>query len=227
MIKLENINKEYRMGEEIVHAVSGVSLEIKEGEFVALVGPSGSGKSTMMHIIGGLDTPTSGRVIVDGQNLSSASDKELSRYRNEKIGFVFQAFNLHPTYTATENVALPLIFSGIGQSNRMKMAAEALDIVGLAERASHRPNQLSGGERQRVSIARALVTQPKILLADEPTGNLDSENSALILDILTQLAHEDQCCVIIVTHDLTIMTKTDKVFQIVDGRIHEQELKVI
>ncbi|MDD3678629.1 MAG: ABC transporter ATP-binding protein [Dehalococcoidales bacterium] len=223
MIKLENINKEYRMGEEIVHAVSGVSLEIKEGEFVALVGPSGSGKSTMMHIIGGLDTPTSGRVIVDGQNLSSASDKELSRYRNEKIGFVFQAFNLHPTYTATENVALPLIFSGIGQSNRMKMAAEALDIVGLAERASHRPNQLSGGERQRVSIARALVTQPKILLADEPTGNLDSKNGKHVMELLSQLNKEKGITLIIVTHDMEIAKEAGRIIKMRDGKIVEDE----
>lgn len=223
MIKLENINKEYRMGEEIVHAVSGVSLEIKEGEFVALVGPSGSGKSTMMHIIGGLDTPTSGRVIVDGQNLSSASDKELSRYRNEKIGFIFQAFNLHPTYTATENVALPLIFSGIGQSNRMKMAAEALDIVGLAERASHRPNQLSGGERQRVSIARALVTQPKILLADEPTGNLDSKNGKHVMELLSQLNKEKGITLIIVTHDMEIAKEAGRIIKMRDGKIVEDE----
>lgn len=223
MIKLDNINKEYRMGEEIVHAVSGVSLEIKEGEFVALVGPSGSGKSTMMHIIGGLDTPTSGRVIVDGQNLSSASDKELSRYRNEKIGFVFQAFNLHPTYTATENVALPLIFSGIGQSNRMKMAAEALDIVGLAERASHRPNQLSGGERQRVSIARALVTQPKILLADEPTGNLDSKNGKHVMELLSQLNKEKGITLIIVTHDMEIAKEAGRIIKMRDGKIVEDE----
>jgi putative ABC transport system ATP-binding protein len=223
MIKLENISKEYRMGEEIIHAVSGVSLEIKEGEFVALVGPSGSGKSTMMHIIGGLDTPTSGRVIVDGQNLSSASDKELSRYRNEKIGFVFQAFNLHPTYTATENVALPLIFSGIGQSNRMKMAAEALDIVGLAERASHRPNQLSGGERQRVSIARALVTQPKILLADEPTGNLDSKNGKHVMELLSQLNKEKGITLIIVTHDMEIAKEAGRIIKMRDGKIVEDE----
>lgn len=223
MIKLENISKEYRMGEEIIHAVSGVSMEIREGEFVALVGPSGSGKSTMMHLIGGLDTPTSGRVIVDGQNLSSASDKELSRYRNEKIGFVFQAFNLHPTYTATENVALPLIFSGIGQSNRMKMAAEALDIVGLAERASHRPNQLSGGERQRVSIARALVTQPKILLADEPTGNLDSKNGKHVMELLSQLNKEKGITLIIVTHDMEIAKEAGRIIKMRDGKIVEDE----
>jgi len=221
MIKLDNITKEYRMGEDIVHAVSGISLEIKEGEFVALVGPSGSGKSTPMHIIGGLDTPTSGRVVVDGQDLSRASDKELSRYRNEKIGFVFQAFNLHPTYTATENVALPLIFSGIGQRKRMKMAAEALEIVGLAERASHRPNQLSGGEKQRVSIARALVTQPKILLADEPTGNLDSRNGKHVMELLSQLNKEKGITLIIVTHDMEIAAVAGRIIKMRDGKIVE------
>jgi putative ABC transport system ATP-binding protein len=221
MIKLENITKEYHMGEDVVHAISGISLEIKEGEFVALVGPSGSGKSTTMHIIGGLDTPTSGRVIVDGQDLSRASDKELSRYRNEKIGFVFQAFNLHPTYTATENVALPLIFSGISQSKRLKMAADALEIVGLAERASHRPNQLSGGERQRVSIARALVTQPKILLADEPTGNLDSKNGKHVMELLSQLNKEKGITLIIVTHDMEIAAVAGRIIKMRDGIIVE------
>jgi putative ABC transport system ATP-binding protein len=221
MIKLDNITKEYRMGEDIVHAVSGVSLEIKEGEFVALVGPSGSGKSTTMHIIGGLDTPTTGKVIVDGQDLSRASDKELSRYRNEKIGFVFQAFNLHPTYTATENVALPLIFSGIGHSRRMKMAAEALEIVGLSDRASHRPNQLSGGERQRVSIARALVTQPKIILADEPTGNLDSKNGQHVMELLSQLNKEKGITLIIVTHDMEIAAVAGRIIKMRDGKIVE------
>ena len=221
MIKLENITKEYRMGEDIVRAVSGISLEITEGEFVALVGPSGSGKSTTMHIIGGLDTPTSGRVIVDGHDLSRAGDRELSRYRNEKIGFVFQAFNLHPTYTAMENVALPLIFSGIGYSRRMKIAAEALETVGLSDRASHRPNQLSGGERQRVSIARALVTQPKIILADEPTGNLDSKNGQLVMELLSRLNKEKGITLIIVTHNMEIAAVAGRIIKMRDGKIVE------
>lgn len=221
MIKLENITREYRMGEDIVRAVSGISLEIMEGEFVALVGPSGSGKSTTMHIIGGLDTPTSGRVIVDGHDLSRAGDRELSRYRNEKIGFVFQAFNLHPTYTAMENVALPLIFSGIGYSRRMKIAAEALETVGLSDRALHRPNQLSGGERQRVSIARALVTQPKIILADEPTGNLDSKNGQLVMELLSRLNKEKGITLIIVTHNMEIAAVAGRIIKMRDGKIVE------
>ncbi len=224
MIKLENITKEYRMGDDVIHAVSGVSLEIKEGEFVALVGPSGSGKSTTMHIIGGLDTPTTGRVIVDGQDLTRASDKELSRYRNKKVGFVFQAFNLHPNYTATENVALPLVFSGIPRSRRMKLAAEALETVGMSERAMHRPNQLSGGERQRVSIARALVTQPKIILADEPTGNLDSKNGKHVMELLSRLNKEKGITLVIVTHDMEIASIAGRMIKMRDGHIIEDDL---
>jgi len=223
MIKLENISKEYRMGEEIIHAVSGVSMEIREGEFVALVGPSGSGKSTMMHLIGGLDTPTSGRVIVDGQDLSRAGDKELSRYRNRKVGFVFQTFNLHPTYNAIENVALPLVFSKTPRKNRIKVAKEALDIVGLSDRYSHRPNQLSGGERQRVSIARALVTQPKIILADEPTGNLDSKNGRLVMESLSLLNEAKGITLIIVTHDMEIAAVAGRIIKMKDGKIAGDE----
>ncbi len=223
MIKLENITRDYRMGYDIVHAVCGISLEIKEGEFVALVGPSGSGKSTTMHIIGGLDTPTSGRVIVDGQDLSRASDKELAHYRNRKIGFVFQAFNLHPTYTAVENVALPLVFAGMPLKKRTELAVAALETVGMAERALHRPNQLSGGERQRVSIARALVTQPKIILADEPTGNLDSKNGKHVIELLSRLNSEKGITLIIVTHDMEIARTAERMIKMRDGRIVEDE----
>jgi putative ABC transport system ATP-binding protein len=223
MIKLENITRDYRMGDDIVHAVCGISLEIKEGEFVALVGPSGSGKSTTMHIIGGLDTPTSGRVIVDGQDLSRASDKELARYRNRKIGFVFQAFNLHPTYTAVENVALPLVFAGMPPRKRTELATAALETVGMVERALHRPNQLSGGERQRVSIARALVTQPKIILADEPTGNLDSKNGKHVIELLSRLNSERGITLVIVTHDMEIARTAMRMIRMRDGRIVEGE----
>jgi putative ABC transport system ATP-binding protein len=221
MIKLERINKYYHMGTEIVHAVSNVDLEIKEGEFVALVGPSGSGKSTMMHIIGGLDTPTSGRVIVDGQNLSRASDKALSRYRNRKVGFVFQTFNLHPTYNAIDNVALPLIFSKIRRKKRMKLAEEALETVGLPGRALHRPNQLSGGERQRVSIARAIVTQPRLILADEPTGNLDRKNGEHIMELLSRLNREKGITLVVVTHDMEMAQIAARIIKMRDGHILE------
>ena len=190
MIELKNITKTYRMGEETIHALSGINLTVAEGEFVAIVGSSGSGKSTLLHTIGGLDSPTSGTVTIAGQDLSQASDKELSRYRNRSVGFVFQTFNLHPTYNAIENVALPLIFSKMPRPRRLELAREALETVGLAERASHHPNQLSGGERQRVSIARALVVQPKLILADEPTGNLDSTTGDRIIELLAHLNKE-------------------------------------
>jgi putative ABC transport system ATP-binding protein len=222
MIRLENITKEYKMGDDIIHAVSGINLEIKEGEFVALVGPSGSGKSTTMHIIGGLDTPTSGRVIVDGQDLSRASDKELSRYRNKKVGFVFQTFNLHPTYNAVENVALPLIFLKLPRKRRLQAAAEALAIVGLSDRALHHPNQLSGGERQRVSIARAIVTQPRLILADEPTGNLDRKNGEHIMELLSSLNREKGITLVIVTHDLEMAQIARRIIKMRDGHIIEE-----
>jgi putative ABC transport system ATP-binding protein len=219
MIKLEKINKEYHMGSEIIHAVADVSLDISAGEFIAMVGPSGSGKSTTMHIIGGLDSPTSGQVMVDNQDLSRASDRELSRYRNNKVGFIFQTFNLHPTYNAAENVALPLVFAGIPRKKRIEMAKQALDIVGLSDRYSHRPNQLSGGERQRVSIARAIVTRPAIILADEPTGNLDRKNGERIMELLSNLNRENGITMVIVTHDLEIARISRRIIMMRDGHI--------
>jgi putative ABC transport system ATP-binding protein len=222
MIKLENITKVYRMGTENIHALSGIDLVVKEGEFVAIVGPSGSGKSTLLHIIGGLDSPTSGIVSVDGQDLSRASDGELSRYRNRSVGFVFQTFNLHPTYNALENVALPLIFSKMPRTKRIKLAREALEIVGLTERASHRPNQLSGGERQRVSIARALVVQPRLILADEPTGNLDSKTGDKIIELLVRLNREKGLTLLLVTHNLDVANIAERTIFLRDGRITEE-----
>ena len=225
MIELENITKTYRMGEETIHALSNIDLTIAEGEFVALVGPSGSGKSTLLHIIGGLDSPTSGKVTINGQDLSQASDKELSRYRNRSVGFVFQTFNLHPTYNALENVALPLIFSRMPRPERLKLAREALETVGLAERASHHPNQLSGGERQRVSIARALVVQPKLILADEPTGNLDSKNGNRIIELLSRLNKEKGITLLLVTHDLDVASNAPRALFLRDGVIVEERRK--
>lgn len=222
MIELENITKTYRMGEETIHALSGIDLTVAEGEFVALVGPSGSGKSTLLHIIGGLDSPTSGKVIIAGQDLSKASDKELSRYRNRSVGFVFQTFNLHPTYDALENVALPLIFSRMPRPERLKLAREALETVGLAERAFHRPNQLSGGERQRVSIARALVVQPKLILADEPTGNLDSKTGDRVIELLARLNKEKGLTLLLITHDLDIASNAPRTLFLRDGAIIEE-----
>ncbi len=222
MIELENITKTYRMGEETIHALTGIDLTIAEGEFVAIVGSSGSGKSTLLHIIGGLDSPTSGKVTIAGQDLSQASDKELSRYRDRSVGFVFQTFNLHPTYDALENVALPLIFSRMPRPQRLELAREALETVGLAERASHHPNQLSGGERQRVSIARALVVQPKLSLADEPTGTLDSKTGDRIVELLARLNKEKGLTLLLVTHDLDVASSAPRTLFLRDGAIIEE-----
>ena len=219
MIKLEKVSKVYHLGDETIHALRGMDLEVTDGEFVAIIGPSGSGKSTLLHIIGGLDTPTSGRVVVDDQDLSQAGDGELSRYRNRSVGFVFQTFELHPTYNALENVALPLIFSRVPRSKRLQMAGEALETVGLAERANHRPSQLSGGERQRVSIARALVVQPKIILADEPTGNLDSKTGDRIIELLSQLNREKGLTLLVVTHNSEIAEQATRVLYLRDGMV--------
>jgi putative ABC transport system ATP-binding protein len=222
LIQLEKVTKNYRIGDETVRALAGVSLEVAEGEFVALVGPSGSGKSTMLHVIGGLDSPSSGGVIVAGSNLSQASDNQLSSYRNRSVGFVFQTFNLHPTLNALENVALPLVFSGIPHRRRLEAARQALEEVGLAARAEHRPNQLSGGERQRVSIARALVAGPKIILADEPTGNLDSKTGERIVELLLRLNQERNITTVLVTHDLDIAARAPRIISMRDGSIVDE-----
>ncbi|MDV2989987.1 MAG: ABC transporter ATP-binding protein [Dehalogenimonas sp.] len=219
MIQVENLKKDYRLGEETVHALAGVSLEIEKGEFAAFVGPSGSGKSTLLHLIGGLDTPSSGSIVVDGKDLSRASDGQLAAYRNHNIGFVFQAFHLHPTYSAVENVAIPLIFAGLGKTERLKKAREALEAVGMAHRADHRPNQLSGGERQRVSIARALVTDPGLIVADEPTGNLDTANGGRIMDLLGALNKEKGITLLVATHDAELAGRARRVVNLRDGLI--------
>jgi putative ABC transport system ATP-binding protein len=219
MINVRAVIKDYHLGEETVHALAGVSLDISPGEFAAFVGPSGSGKSTLLHLIGGLDTPTSGSIIVDGQDLSRASDRELAAYRNKRVGFVFQSFHLHPTYTALENVAIPLLFSGAQRIERLKRAAVALQTVGLTHRAGHRPNQLSGGERQRVSIARALVTNPCIIAADEPTGNLDSVNGARIMDLLSALNRDCGITLLVATHDAEMARRAGRIITLRDGRV--------
>jgi putative ABC transport system ATP-binding protein len=222
MIKLENLTKTYHLGEETVPALAGVCLDISEGEFVAIVGPSGSGKSTLMHIIGGLDSPTSGKVIIDGCDLTCASDEQLAAYRNRSVGFVFQTFNLHPTYNSLENVAMPLIFARRPALERQRRAMEALAEVGLTQRARHRPNQLSGGERQRVSIARALVTRPKIILADEPTGNLDTRTGEHIMEILC-LLNEKGLTLVMVTHNPEIACRAQRIIHMADGLIIEEQ----
>lgn len=220
MIEVKNVSKIYTMGNEIVTALDDVSLRIEEGEFVAIVGPSGSGKSTLMQLVGGLDTPTTGSIYVSGKDISRLKDKEMSKYRNKTIGFVFQAFNLENTQSALENVMMPLIFAGISKSERKEKAMKALQMVGLGDKVKHRPMEMSGGQRQRVSIARALVNAPKIIFADEPTGNLDSKNGKLIMDLLKELNKEGYT-IIMVTHNMEEAAKAKRIIKIRDGKVQE------
>ncbi len=220
MIELYDIYKIYKMGDINLYALNSVNLKILKNEFVAILGPSGSGKSTLMNIIGCLDTPTSGRYILDGNEASKLSDNQLAEIRNSKIGFVFQQFNLIPQLTALENVELPLIYKGMLASKRHKIAKEALERVGLSDRINHRPRQLSGGQQQRVAIARAIVTNPSIILADEPTGNLDSKSGEEIMQIFKQL-HSQGCTVVLITHDNHIASQAKRIVRIHDGKIIE------
>ena len=216
MIELENVTKVYRMGEVEVYALNGVSLSIKQGEMLAIVGTSGSGKSTMLNLLGCLDRPTSGRYLLDGADVSRLNDNKLAELRSKKFGFVFQDFNLLSRATALANVELPLVYGG-GGSKRQK-AMEALERVGLGPRAKHKPTELSGGEQQRVAIARALVNNPSLILADEPTGNLDSASTEEIIAIFQQL-HQDGITVAIVTHEADIAAKTQRVIRLLDGKV--------
>lgn len=219
MIALKEITKTYQLGDEKIVALDHISATIKDGEFVALVGPSGSGKSTLANILGGLDSPDSGQVVVDDQDIGQLRDRELSTYRNKTIGFVFQTFNLQPNYTAVENVLVPLIFAGLKPAERVKRATECLTAVGLADRLRHRPNQLSGGQRQRVCIARALANNPKIIIADEPTGNLDSKKGKEILAVLKELNRQSKITLIIITHDPAIAKEAGRIITIKDGKL--------
>ncbi len=217
MIRLENVSKIYRMGEVEVGALQGVSLEIQEGEIVAIMGPSGSGKSTLMNIIGCLDVPTDGSYLLDGNDVGALSDNRLSDIRGRQIGFVFQTYNLLPRLTARANVELPLMYSHGGR--RRRRALDALERVGLADRANHKPTELSGGQQQRVGIARALVKQPRIMLADEPTGNLDSASGEEIIELLKSLNRDQGLTVMIVTHELDVAAETERVISMLDGRV--------
>ena len=221
MIDLENVTKVYRMGNVDVAALQGVSLSIQQGEILSIMGPSGSGKSTMMNILGCLDVPTSGSYLLEDEDVGRMSDDRLAEVRNRKIGFVFQTYNLLPRLTALANVELPLLY-GNGK-NRKNRALEALERVGLADRVHHRPTELSGGQQQRVGIARALVKNPSILMADEPTGNLDSRSSQEIIDILQRLNAEEGITVIIVTHERDIAANTRRIISMLDGRIVSDE----
>ncbi|MCX6812793.1 MAG: ABC transporter ATP-binding protein [Candidatus Berkelbacteria bacterium] len=219
MIELKSVSKSYQMGDDTIHALDGVDLVVKDGDFLAITGPSGSGKSTLANIIGGLDEPDGGKVLVNEQDISKLDDKTLSNYRNHEIGFVFQTFNLQPTYTALENVMIPLIFAGISSAERKKRAAECLKAVGLADRMAHLPSQLSGGQRQRVCIARALANNPKVIIADEPTGNLDSKKGEEIVGILKELNRQGKITIIVITHDPSVARQAHRVINIKDGRI--------
>ncbi|MCX8104139.1 MAG: ABC transporter ATP-binding protein [Candidatus Bipolaricaulota bacterium] len=221
MIQLKNIQKIYPMGEVSVPALRGIDLTIQPGEFVAIMGPSGSGKSTLMHLLGCLDLPSDGLVQLDGHDVTKLDEDTLAQIRGKKIGFVFQTFNLIPTLTALENVELPLFFQGVPRQERRARAAELLSKVGLGERMHHKPAQLSGGERQRVAIARALANDPEIILADEPTGNLDSETGQTILELLAQL-HREGKTIILVTHNPEAAAYAQRILRIKDGRLVEE-----
>ncbi len=223
MIKIEGLTKSYTIGEETVNALNGVDLEIQKNEYVALMGPSGSGKSTLMNILGCLDRPTSGDYFLNGPNVSTLTDNELAEIRNKEIGFVFQTFNLLPKYTALENVALPLVYAGWTEEKRLKRAKQVLEQVGLADRMLHKPNELSGGQRQRVAVARALVNKPSIILADEPTGNLDTKTSHEIMRLFQDI-HDLGNTVILVTHEEDIASHANRIIRMRDGKIETKKL---
>ncbi|MDD3627021.1 MAG: ABC transporter ATP-binding protein [bacterium] len=222
MIKIENITKTYKMGLIDVHALNDVSFTIKKNEFVSIMGPSGSGKSTLMNIIGCLDTPTSGKYFLDDISVEAMGDNDLAKIRNKKIGFVFQTFNLLPRTDALKNVELPLIYSGVSSKERHRKAKELLTNVGLGDRINHNPSELSGGQRQRVAIARALVNDPAIILADEPTGNLDSKAGEEIMEIFSEL-HKKGATIILVTHERYVAEFADRIIHLFDGKIVSDE----
>ncbi len=223
IISLDKIVKNYYIGSIVVKALRSVDIDIKTNEYVAIMGPSGSGKSTLMNLVGALDTPTSGEYILNGTDVSKMDDDRLAEIRNQEIGFIFQTFNLLPRYTALENVMLPLVYAGVSKSERAKKASTTLAEVGLADRMDHKPNELSGGQRQRVAVARALVNDPSIILADEPTGNLDSKTSVDIMKLFGQI-HERGNTIILVTHEESISRYAHRIIHLLDGEIDNIEI---
>jgi putative ABC transport system ATP-binding protein len=223
IISLDKIVKNYYIGSIVVEALRSVDIEIRKNEFVAIMGPSGSGKSTLMNLIGALDTPTSGEYVLNGTDVSKMDDNRLAEIRNKEIGFIFQTFNLLPRYTALENVTLPLIYAGVGKTERVERAKHTLDDVGLGDRMDHRPNELSGGQRQRVAVARALVNDPSIILADEPTGNLDSKTSMDIMRLFSEI-HARGNTIILVTHEESIARYAHRIIHLLDGKVDDIEI---
>ena len=225
IIHLEDIRKNYFLGRQVIEVLKGITLDIFKNEYVALMGPSGSGKSTLMNILGCLDTPTAGTYVLNGKDVSRTTDNELAEVRNREIGFVFQQFNLLPRLTAVENVALPLVYAGVSKKLRTEKALAVLEKVNLADRSHHRPNELSGGQNQRVAIARALVNDPAIILADEPTGNLDSKTSYEIMEIFTRIQEQGNT-IILVTHEEDIANYAHRIVRLLDGVINSDQVRI-
>lgn len=219
VIQVRNLHKVYSIGKNKVHALNGVSLDIHEGEFCAIVGTSGSGKSTMLNMLAGLEKPTKGQVVINGEHIEKMNENQLVKFRRDHVGFIFQSFNLLPTMTAQENVALPLVFRGTDKKERLEKAGNLLDLVGLPEHKKHKPNEMSGGQQQRVGVARALVVDPEIIFADEPTGNLDSHTSKDIMNMMQKVVREQKKTLVMVTHDNHLASFADRIFHIIDGKI--------
>ncbi len=226
VIQIENLQKHYIVGTQVVKALNGVSLSIMKGEYIAIMGPSGSGKSTLMNLIGALDTPTTGTYILNGTDVSHLTDDKLAEIRNREIGFVFQTFNLLPRYSALDNVVLPLIYGGVPKEERYQRGKEALDNVGLSDRMTHKPNELSGGQRQRVAVARALVNKPSLILADEPTGNLDSKTSVDIMRLIDEI-HAAGNTIVLVTHEEDIAKHARRIVRLRDGVVESDVMSVM
>ncbi|MBE5882467.1 MAG: ABC transporter ATP-binding protein [Lachnospiraceae bacterium] len=219
VIKVEDLYKIYKVGESKVRALNGVSFTIEKGEFCAIVGTSGSGKSTLLNMLAGLEKPTKGEIVIAGEHMETKNENELVKFRREHIGFIFQSFNLLPAMNAIENVAMPLTFQGMSKEKRIKKAEEVLELVGLSKHKNHKPTQMSGGQQQRVGIARALVVQPEIIFADEPTGNLDSKTSAEVMSLIKKIIREKNQTLVMVTHDDHLASFADRIFRISDGKI--------